>query len=568
VSDLVAAPQGEGASGTIHRASDGANGSNEGVPAELREMIGAPTRYKVVRRLGAGGMAEVFLCTMQSTDGFSRSVALKVVREAFASMPEFCEMFIHEARLAALLSHPNIVSVFDFNRDAKGRPFLAMEYVHGRDLQALMGRPLPPEVAIFIASEVLRGLGHAHQLPQEEADGIRGIIHRDISPQNILLSWQGAVKVADFGIAKAMSTTGVQSGLKGKPSYMSPEQANADALDGRSDLFSVGIVLWEMLTGERLFTGQRSKEILTKILLGGVPPPSHRRPVPADLEQVTMRLLANDREHRYACASDAIAALVQCQHAPRNGPDAVTALLVKVFPPASQRTVAPSGEEGTSSLPDAAASQTTATGAVSSADSKAARDEAASAEAASAEAANAEAVNNEVASGHHLATTAAATQARHAAVSAAALPRAATLAAVQKNRRRMIAVVIVAAAVGVTATAIVVALATQAPQSTTQPLAPRSPAPLTQPGRSSADLARRPATSSPMVAPTNALPSASPAQRGTLPNSAATADAEKLHATKSKAAPPKTSGSHQRATPNADRPADDGKMIHLHLNPP
>ena len=247
------------------------NGHAVPSPAQegLRELLGGERRYQVVRKLGQGGMAEVFLCTMFSGDEFRRPVAVKIVRDDFAKRPEFCELFAQEARFAAMLLHPNIVNVLDFSRDAQGRLFLVMEYIEGVDLwQLAAGRALPPSVAIHIAAEVLHGLDYAHRLPH--GSEVRGIVHRDVSPANILLSWLGAVKVADFGIAKAITTSGILSGIKGKTSYMSPEQADGKPIDARSDLFSLGVVLWEMLTGRRLFQGQHAKAVLTRVILGDV----------------------------------------------------------------------------------------------------------------------------------------------------------------------------------------------------------------------------------------------------------------------------------------------------------
>jgi serine/threonine protein kinase len=295
---------------------------------EVREeMVGTPPRYRVERILGGGGMADVYLCTLLGGATFARFVAVKFVREAFARDPEFSAMFIEEARLSSHLEHPNIVHVEYFGSDKRGRLFLVMEYIDGRDLAAIIRNgPLSYSLAIFIAGEVLRGLGHAHQVPQR--DGRQGLVHRDVSPQNILLSRDGSVKLADFGIAKALTSAG-QSGLKGKASYMSPEQINGARMDGRSDLFAVGVVLWEMLTGARLFPCSASKEGYASVIFKPIPPPSIERPVPADLERVTLRLLAKDPAERYACAEDALADLLRCEDAPRDGHGELSALLAK-----------------------------------------------------------------------------------------------------------------------------------------------------------------------------------------------------------------------------------------------
>jgi tRNA A-37 threonylcarbamoyl transferase component Bud32 len=278
-------------------------------------------------------MAEVFLGTVIGAEGFTREVAIKRVRAGHSDEPAFAEMFVGEARIAAQISHPNVVSVLDFDRDAEGRLFLVMELVDGKDLAVLSaaGR-LPPAIAVFVVSEVLRGLGHAHELPNLR--GGRGYVHRDVSPHNVLVSWQGAVKVTDFGIAKALEASGrARSAIvKGKPGYMSPEQVDGDGLDGRSDLFAVGIVLWELLAGRKLFTGG-TREMFAKILFHDVPRPSEfAAGVPADLEAVTMKLLARDREDRYETAEAAIEALARCADNPRNGRSELARWMAGRFP--------------------------------------------------------------------------------------------------------------------------------------------------------------------------------------------------------------------------------------------
>ncbi|MGE3767621.1 MAG: protein kinase [Kofleriaceae bacterium] len=309
----------------------------ETVRAAKPSTTKTPSRYRIVEQLGAGGMAEVFRATQVGAEGFARSVAVKRVLPGFSNVPQFVSMFVTEAKLASLLEHPNIVSVVDFDRDEEGRLFLAMEFVEGKDLAALAvaGR-LPFSVTIFIISEVLAGLGYAHELPA--GTGPRGIVHRDVSPQNVLISWEGAVKVSDFGIAKAREATAATAStmIKGKPQYMSPEQANGQALDGRSDLFAVGIMLWELLTGRRLFDGA-TREVLLQVTLGNIARPSAIAPdVPPDLEAVTMRLLAVDPSARFANAGETIDALSRCHDAPRNGRAELVRLLAAAFPIASR----------------------------------------------------------------------------------------------------------------------------------------------------------------------------------------------------------------------------------------
>jgi serine/threonine protein kinase len=186
---------------------------------------------------------------------------------------------------------------------------------------------------IFVIGEMLRGLGFAHDLPS--GSGMRGIVHRDVSPHNVLLSWEGAVKVSDFGIAKARALSDASASLfiKGKPAYMSPEQANGQRLDGRSDLFAVGVMLWEMLVGQRLFVAEDTRATLAAVLFGQIPRPRTVRPeVPKDLERVTMTLLERDLSARYPTAEDAIADLMNCNDAPSGGREALIAVLAERFP--------------------------------------------------------------------------------------------------------------------------------------------------------------------------------------------------------------------------------------------
>ncbi len=304
---------------------------------------GPPSRYQLGARLGVGGMAEVFRGTVTGAEGFARPVAVKRVLPGFSTVPQFASMFVQEAQIASQLSHPNVVSVLDFDRDAEGRLFLVMEYVEGRDLASLAKTgPLPVSILIFVVSEALRGLGYAHDLPG--GGDVRGVIHRDVSPHNVLLSWEGAVKVSDFGIAKAREASNATAStmLKGKPGYMSPEQANGEQLDGRSDLFAVGIMLWELLTGQRLFDGN-TQETIAQVLFRPIPRPSSLRPgVPGDLESITMRLLEREVSARYANAEQAIDDLARCADAPRNGRSEIARLLADRFPQAvSGRTSRP-----------------------------------------------------------------------------------------------------------------------------------------------------------------------------------------------------------------------------------
>ena len=297
----------------------------------MTEQIG---KYRLDQRLGGGGMAEVFIASSLGAEGFQRRVAIKRVLPGYSDNPQFGQMFVAEAQISSQLQHANIVSVLDFDRDAEGRLFLVMELVEGKDLDALASTgPLPVPVIIFVISEVLRGLGHAHDLPV--GMGLRGIVHRDVSPHNVLLSWDGAVKVSDFGIAKARQASEATASvfIKGKPAYMSPEQANGQALDGRSDLFAVGVMLWEMLVGRRLFVGEDTRATLASVLFGQIPRPRGlRSDIPKDLEKVVMKLLERDLPARYATAEDAVHDLMNCADAPKGGRELLIRTLAERFP--------------------------------------------------------------------------------------------------------------------------------------------------------------------------------------------------------------------------------------------
>ncbi|HSS01887.1 MAG TPA: serine/threonine-protein kinase [Kofleriaceae bacterium] len=294
----------------------------------------AGSRYQLGVRLGTGGMAEVFAATMVGAEGFARRVAIKRVLPGLSQVPTFAAMFVAEARIASRLSHPNIVSVLDLSRDLDGRLLLVMEYVDGKDLASLLeSGPIAPSLAIFIAVEMLRGLGYAHDLADPGA-GMRGVVHRDVSPQNLLLSFEGAVKVSDFGLAKAREASqSVRSDtVRGKPSYMAPEQLGGEPLDGRADLYAVGVMLWEMLAHRSLFAGT-TREIMGQVMFREILVPSSvRAGVPPDLEAVAMTLLARDREDRYPTAEAAIAALLACVDAPRDGRGELVQALAERFP--------------------------------------------------------------------------------------------------------------------------------------------------------------------------------------------------------------------------------------------
>ncbi len=292
-------------------------------------------KYRLGGRIGGGGMAEVLRATSVGAEGFARPVAVKRIQPELSADPKFGEMFINEARIASMLHHPNIASVIDFDRDDDGTYYLVMELIHGIDLRTLRGSgTLPFEVVTYIIAEVLRGLSYAHELVHKGQH--LGIVHRDISPHNVMIGWDGSVKLVNFGIAKAVAaTTSISQvgSLKGKVAYMSPEQAHGKTLDGRSDLFAVGVMMHELLTGNRLFTGATEPEVLARMLNQPIAPPHLARPeVPADLSVVTLRMLERDKRRRYRHARAALEALLACGSASARGGLALQDVLRERFP--------------------------------------------------------------------------------------------------------------------------------------------------------------------------------------------------------------------------------------------
>jgi eukaryotic-like serine/threonine-protein kinase len=250
-------------------------------------------RYRIVRKLGSGGMATVYLAEDQE---LGRGVAIKILNERHANDEQFVERFRREAKNAAGLSHQNIVSVFD-RGEAEGTYYIAMEHLKGRNLKELLGArgPAPVHIAVDVGRQVLAALGHAHK---------NGIVHRDIKPHNVMIDDDRRVKVTDFGIARAGASQMTEAGsIVGTAQYLSPEQARGTGVDQRSDLYSVGVVLYELLTGKLPFTGESPVEIAMKHLSDTPLPPSELNPeVPEELDKVVMRALAKDPARRYQSA--------------------------------------------------------------------------------------------------------------------------------------------------------------------------------------------------------------------------------------------------------------------------
>lgn len=269
----------------------------------MADVVGG---YQILRKIATGGMGVVYAAVRRGPGGFTKRVAIKLLHPHLELGGEARRRFAGEARLAAQLTHPNIVDVYGFETDGASR-FIVMEYVHGCNLNTLLraASPLPPPIALHIASEVLYGLEALHALhEQDDRSGVSGpVIHRDLSPKNILLSTAGEVKLADFGLAQIVGQNAtLASGLRGTVAYMSPEHANGEPLDPRSDLFTVGLVLWEMLTGRSAY--QRSSEMETlRLAQTGAAANLVLDGIPAELHPTLRRALACDRDERFPDAS-------------------------------------------------------------------------------------------------------------------------------------------------------------------------------------------------------------------------------------------------------------------------
>ena len=268
-------------------------------------------KYFLLERINVGGMAEVFRSKAFGVEGFERLVAVKRILPNIAEDKEFIRMFIEEAKLSVQLNHANIAQIFDLGV-VDGAYYIALEHVHGRDLRGIfdrcrqLGEAMPVAQACFVAMKVCEGLDYAHNKRDQSGHEL-SLVHRDVSPQNILVSFEGEVKLIDFGIAKAAGTGAkTQNGiLKGKFGYMSPEQVRGLTVDRRSDVFSCGIVLYELLTGERLFVGESDFSTLEKVRNVEILPPStYNRKIPDELERIVLKALTKDVDDRYQYAID------------------------------------------------------------------------------------------------------------------------------------------------------------------------------------------------------------------------------------------------------------------------
>jgi serine/threonine protein kinase len=279
---------------------------------ELGRLVG---RYKLYEKLASGGMATIHLGCAVGAVGFTRAVVIKRLHKEYAADREFVSMFVDEARLASRIRHPNVIPMLDVVSES-GELFLVMEYVHGEALGRLIAKRAAADTAIAadIASAIgiglLEGLHAAHEATSDKGEAL-GIVHRDVSPQNVLVGLDGVTRVFDFGIAKAETRIHETNagGLKGKMAYMSPEQIKGDPTDRRTDVWAAAVVLWEAVTRRRLFVADGSTEYLAKITAEAIPPPSRYADVPPAFDAAILKALERDKAERYATAREFAVAL-------------------------------------------------------------------------------------------------------------------------------------------------------------------------------------------------------------------------------------------------------------------
>jgi hypothetical protein len=275
--------------------------------------------YRLTKKIAQGGMAELHLAEYVREDGFRRTVAIKKILPHLSQNQDFVDMFIREARLAAMLQHPNIVQIFDLIK-LHNSSFMAMEYVDGKNLAEIMAhekKGLPVELAIFLIQKISSGLYYSHTKKSAETNEPLNIIHRDVSPQNMLISFKGEVKISDFGISKARSEPSfTQAGvIKGKLSYLSPEQALGKETDHQSDLYALGIIFHEILSGKRVYVFNNELEALSNIPKINITPIVELRPdVPEGLNRIVMKCLEKDKDKRYQSGKEIYDDLVQLRN--------------------------------------------------------------------------------------------------------------------------------------------------------------------------------------------------------------------------------------------------------------
>jgi serine/threonine-protein kinase len=305
-------------------------------------------KYQLLRKLATGGMAEVFLAKTAGPMGFEKQLVIKRILPHLAEDPQFVQMFLAEAKLAAQLNHPNLVQIFDFG-EAEGSYFIAMEYIDGPTVRLLLQRAreqslsVPLVLGARIVSAAAEGLAYAHEFTDAATDEPLQLVHRDVSPDNILISRSGAVKLVDFGIAKARGVSHhTQTGtIKGKVAYMAPEQLRGDPLDRRVDLYGLGVVLYELVTLNMPYVAASDASLVRKVLYDAYVPPTDRRPeLPLALQQILTGLLAKNRDERYADCRALQADLERYIHATGETASgfALSQLVARLVPPTSAGT--------------------------------------------------------------------------------------------------------------------------------------------------------------------------------------------------------------------------------------
>jgi serine/threonine-protein kinase len=298
-------------------------GSRPRSPAGLHASSATPSvqplvrlgRYQVVSRIATGGMAEVYLAVHGELSGFRTPVVLKKVLPHLACNSHFIDMFLDEARIASLLDHPNVVRIYEVGRTGN-EYFLAMELVQGKPMSALVRRAhernelVDHRIAAHVVAQAAAGLHHAHGQTDPLGNPL-GLVHRDVSPQNILVSFEGSVKVIDFGIARALGRISdtQTGGTKGKFGYMSPEQAKGEDVDLRTDIFALGVVLWEAVCGRRLFQRENDLATMRALIYDPIPKPSTIVPIAAELESIILRALSRNPKLRFQSAREMATAL-------------------------------------------------------------------------------------------------------------------------------------------------------------------------------------------------------------------------------------------------------------------
>jgi serine/threonine-protein kinase len=304
-------------------------------------------QYELTRKIAEGGMGMVYEATQKGTGNFRKVVAIKLIREEYSSIPEFQKNFIGEAKLVADLIHTNIVQTYHLGQIG-GQYFMTMEFVRGVNLEQFidrhteLGKQVPLDMAVFIASRVCRGLSYAHA--KRDGEGrLLGIVHRDVNPKNVMLAIEGDVKLTDFGIAKALDLMYNEEGkvIPGKDEYLSPEGASYAVTDARSDLFSLGIVLTEILLGRNIFRGSSRVDSRRNILTMPVPKFSTlRSDIDPKLETILAKALQRDRDKRYQTAFEMLTDLELYLYSDRYGPtnEKLAVYLAEVFPPAKPGT--------------------------------------------------------------------------------------------------------------------------------------------------------------------------------------------------------------------------------------